>query len=62
MVQKNEDWQWLLEGFKFELEAQVRPNTVESGISEIVGVFTAPIIVFSGGWGTDLLDSLIGNG
>jgi len=29
MVQKNGNWQWLLEGFKFELEAQVRPKTVE---------------------------------
>jgi len=29
MVQKDGNWQWLLEGFKFELEAQVRPKTVE---------------------------------
>jgi len=29
MVQKKGRWQWLLEGFKFELEAQVRPKTVE---------------------------------
>jgi integrase/recombinase XerD len=29
MVQKHESWQWLLEGFKYELEAQVRPKTVE---------------------------------
>ena len=30
------------------------PKTVEKGISEIVGVFTDPIIVFPGGWGDDL--------
>ena len=30
------------------------PNTVEKGISEIVGVFTDPIIVFPGGWGDTL--------
>ena len=29
MVQKDGNWQWLLEGFKFDLEAQVRPRTVE---------------------------------
>ena len=29
MVQNNGNWQWLLEGFKCELEAQVRPKTVE---------------------------------
>lgn len=29
MVQKDGNWQWLLEGFKFDLEAQVRPKTVE---------------------------------
>jgi hypothetical protein len=29
MVQKKGKWQWLLEGFKYELEAQVRPNMVE---------------------------------
>ena len=29
MVQKHGSWQWLLEGFRFELEAQVRPKTVE---------------------------------
>ena len=28
--------------------------TVEKGISEIVGVFTDPIIVFPGGWGATL--------
>ena len=28
--------------------------TVEQGISEIVGVFTDPIIVFPGGWGDTL--------
>ena len=27
---------------------------IEQGISEIVGVFTDPIIVFPGGWGEDL--------
>jgi len=29
MVQKDGSWQWLLEGFKYELEARVRPKTVE---------------------------------
>ena len=29
MVQKGVGWQWLLEGFKYELEAEVRPRTVE---------------------------------
>lgn len=29
MVQKDGNWQWLLEGFKFELEARVNPKTVE---------------------------------
>ncbi len=29
-------------------------TTVEKGISEIVGVFTDPIIVFPGGWGDTL--------
>jgi len=32
--------------------------TIEKGISEIVGVFTDPIIVFPGGWGEDLPDWL----
>ena len=31
-----------------------KPNTVEKGISEIVGVFCDPIIVFPGGWGDTL--------
>ena len=31
---------------------------IEKGISEIVGVFTDPIIVFPGGWGEDLPDWL----
>jgi len=30
------------------------PRIVEKGISEIVGVFCDPIIVFPGGWGEDL--------
>ncbi len=30
------------------------PKTIEKGISDLVGVFTAPIIVFSGGWGDTL--------
>lgn len=30
------------------------PNTVEKGISEIVSVFTDPILVFPGGWGDTL--------
>jgi len=29
-------------------------RTVEKGISEIVGVFTDPILVFPGGWGDTL--------
>ena len=29
-------------------------NTAEKGISEIVGVFTDPILVFPGGWGDTL--------
>jgi hypothetical protein len=29
-------------------------QSIEKGISEIVGVFTDPIIVFPGGWGEDL--------
>ena len=33
-------------------------KTVEKGISEIVGVFTDPIIVFPGGWGDSLPDWL----
>jgi len=32
--------------------------TIEKGISEIVGVFTDPIIVFPGGWGDSLPDWL----
>ncbi len=31
-----------------------RPKTIEKGISEIVGVFTDPILVFPGGWGDTL--------
>ncbi len=31
-----------------------KPDTLERGISEIVGVFTDPIIVFPGGWGDTL--------
>jgi hypothetical protein len=31
-----------------------RPETVEKGISEIVGVFTDPVLVFPGGWGDTL--------
>jgi len=30
------------------------PKTVERGISDVVGVFTDPIIVFPGGWGDTL--------
>ena len=30
------------------------PNTAEKGISEIVGVFTDPILVFPGDWGDSL--------
>ena len=32
--------------------------TIEKGISEIVGVFTDPILVFPGGWGDTLSDWL----
>ncbi|MBA7570981.1 hypothetical protein ES708_12737 [subsurface metagenome] len=35
-----------------------RPKTIEKGISEIVGVFCDPIIVFPGGWGDSLPDWL----
>ena len=31
-----------------------KPETVEKGISEIMGVFTDPILVFPGGWGDTL--------
>lgn len=31
-----------------------RPETMEKGISDIVGVFCDPIIVFPGGWGDSL--------
>ena len=31
-----------------------KPQTLEKGISEIVGVFCDPIIVFPGGWGDSL--------
>ena len=34
------------------------PTSVEKGISEIVGVFSDPIIVFLGGWGDSLPDWL----
>ena len=30
------------------------PKTIEKGISDIVGVFTDPILVFPGGWGEDI--------
>ena len=30
------------------------PKTIEKGISDIVGVFTDPILVFPGGWGDTL--------
>jgi len=33
-------------------------NTVDRGISDIVGVFTDPIVVFPGGWGDTLPDWL----
>ena len=32
--------------------------TIEKGISDIVGVFTDPILVFPGGWGDTLPDWL----
>ena len=35
-----------------------RPDTAERGISDIVGVFTDPIVVFPGGWGDTLPDWL----
>ena len=31
-----------------------KPNTIEKGISEIVGCLTDPILVFPGGWGDSL--------
>jgi hypothetical protein len=34
------------------------PKTIEKGISDIVGVFTDPILVFPGGWGDTLPDWL----
>ena len=34
------------------------PKTLEKGISDIVGVFSDPIIVFPGGWGDSLPDWL----
>ena len=37
-----------------------RPKTVDKGISDIVGVFTDPIVVFPGGWGDTLPDWLKG--
>jgi hypothetical protein len=37
-----------------------KANTIEKGISEIVGVFTDPILVFPGGWGDTLPDWLKG--
>jgi hypothetical protein len=33
-------------------------NSIDKGISEIVGVFTDPILVFPGGWGDTLPDWL----
>ena len=35
-------------------------STIEKGISDIVGVFTDPILVMSGGWGDTLPDWLKG--
>jgi len=35
-----------------------KPETAEKGISDIVGVFTDPILVFPGGWGDSLPDWL----
>jgi len=37
-----------------------RPDTADKGISDIVGVFTDPIVVFPGGWGDTLPDWLKG--
>ena len=37
-----------------------RSDTAERGISDIVGVFTDPIVVFPGGWGDTLPDWLKG--
>ena len=37
-----------------------KPDTAERGISDIVGVFTDPIVVFPGGWGDTLPDWLKG--
>jgi hypothetical protein len=35
-------------------------SSIDKGISEIVGVFTDPILVFPGGWGDTLPEWLIG--
>ena len=37
-----------------------KSKTVDKGISDIVGVFTDPIVVFPGGWGDTLPDWLKG--
>ena len=37
-----------------------KSDTADKGISEIVGVFTDPIVVFPGGWGDTLPDWLKG--
>jgi len=37
-----------------------KPDTTERGISDIVGVFMDPIVVFPGGWGDTLPDWLKG--
>ena len=37
-----------------------KPKTVDKVISDIVGVFTDPIVVFPGGWGDSLPDWLKG--
>ena len=37
-----------------------KPVSVEKGISDIVGVFTDPILVFPGGWGDTLPDWIKG--
>lgn len=36
MVQNEKTWYWLLEGFKFELESQVRPKTVQYYCEHVV--------------------------
>jgi hypothetical protein len=42
------------------MEGVILPKTVDSMISDLVGTFTDPILVFPGGWGDTLPDWLKG--